>query len=83
MAKTSKWNRRFWIDLGERVSTTFLYGVITIISGSKLHFSREEIISIVMIPVILSLAKGLLKNMTSTSDEPTASLVNVSSYPTD
>lgn len=83
MAKTDKWSKRYWIDLGERVGTTFLYGVIAIITSKNLNLNWELIMTVIITPVILSLAKGLIKNMASTSDEPTASLVNVSSHPVD
>jgi hypothetical protein len=77
-----KWSKHFWGDWAERVGTTLIYGLITIFTVDD-GFTKDQMWKIVVIPFILSALKGLLKNLTSSSEEPTASLIDVSSYPTE
>ncbi len=35
MAETKKWSKKFWIDLGERVGSTLLYGLATWLTLSQ------------------------------------------------
>lgn len=65
-APDSKWGRAFWADLGERVGSTFVYGLITLISMDNVLEGPDwdtTLWPIVVLPTALSLLKGLLANM--------------------
>lgn len=65
-APDSKWSRAFWADLGERVGTTFLYGLVTLISMDNVLEGPDwntTLWPILVVPTALSLIKGLLANM--------------------
>lgn len=65
-SRPSKWGRAFWADLGERVGTTFLYGLVTLISMDNVLEGPDwntTLWPIVALPTALSLLKGLLANM--------------------
>lgn len=80
MTTTGKWGTQYLKDLGERVGTTLIYGVITFLTMNEtttLEF--EKLWPVVFLPTILSFLKSLLVNLGGS--EPTASFVNVSSLP--
>lgn len=76
----SKWGKRYWADLGERVVTTAIYGVIAMLtadaSGTVSGDTKQWWV-VVGLPTALSALKGLLVNLSSPT--PTASAVGVTS----
>lgn len=78
---SSKWNRKYWTDLGERVGSTFvgaLFGAFTVTGTTPVDWSDEKVMwAILGVPTVVSLLKGLLVNLGGS--EPTASVVNVTS----
>lgn len=76
-----KWTGQFWLDLGERVVTTFIYGLITMLTADQsgvISGNPNQWWVIVGLPTVLSLLKGILGNLKS-GEEPSASLANVTS----
>lgn len=76
----SKWNKQYWVDLGERAAASGLGGVLTMVTADAsgvADYSREAWWVLVGIPTSVSLIKGLLSNLGG--HEPTASLANVTS----
>jgi hypothetical protein len=70
----------YWSDLGERVASTAIYGVITMLTADAsgaISGRPEQWWVIVGLPTSLSLLKGVLVNLKGV--EPTASVVNVTS----
>lgn len=67
----SKWSRGYWADLGERVASTFLGAVLTMLTldgATSVDWSDEKAVWIVLgAPTVISLVKGLLANMAKTS----------------
>lgn len=65
MAETkSKWSKKFWIDLGERVGSTLLYGLATWLTLSQTTtLDFEKLWPVVALPAVLSLIKGLAANL--------------------
>lgn len=61
----NKWSKNFWLDLLERVGTTFLYGLIALLTTENLveSLTAEAAWTIVLLPTLLSALKGLLANM--------------------
>lgn len=75
-----KWGKKYWIDLGERAGTTAIYGLITMLTADAsgaVSGSTQQWWIVLGLPTTLSLLKGLLVNLGG--DEPTASVVNVTS----
>lgn len=78
----SKWSRKYWQDLVERVVATFIQALIPCwVAASSLNgFDWENALYISLSAAGLSLLKGLLANLTTgTEVAPTASVVPVSS----
>jgi hypothetical protein len=76
----SKWSQAWMVDTGERVGTTGLYGVTTMITADAtgvVSGDMQQWWLIVGLPMVLSLIKCLLVNLQGT--EPTASAVGVTS----
>jgi hypothetical protein len=60
------WGPAYWIDLGERVASTAVYGAITLVTASSVqHLSSSLAWTIVGLPTALSLLKGLAANLSS------------------
>lgn len=77
---SSKWGAAYWTDLGERVGTTLIYGLITMLTADAsgaLKGNPEQWWVVVGLPTVLSLLKCLLMNLKA--EESTASIVNVTS----
>lgn len=79
----SKWGKRYWVDLGERVGSTLVGALITLVMMDNVLEGPDfdtVLWPIVVVPTALSLLKGLLANMAS-DDPPSASVADVSSLP--
>lgn len=80
----NKWSKVYWIDLGERVAASALGGVLTMLTltlSDLLGSSPEAWYTVVGVPAGTALVKGLLANLPG--PEPSASIVDVSSYGAD
>jgi hypothetical protein len=76
----NKWSKRYWTDLGERVLSTLIYGLITLITTVNIvDLSWEKLWPIVVLPTVLSLLKGLSANLAQ--PESGASLATGSAGP--
>ena len=77
MAATNKWSKDFFLDLLERVGSTFLgalLAVVTLTSTTPLDWSDGKAVWAVLgVPTLVSLIKGLLANMAN--PETGASLI--------
>lgn len=59
-----KWSKSYWADLAERVASTAIYGLITLLTANAVTNLTPELgWTIVGLPTILSLLKGLLANL--------------------
>jgi hypothetical protein len=77
---SKKWGPAYWADLGERVGTTLIYGLITMLTADAsgaLKGNAQQWWVVVGLPAVLSLLKCLLVNLKT--DSPTASVINVTS----
>jgi hypothetical protein len=75
-----KWNGKFWADLGERVGTTAIYGVIAMLTADASGVVSSDPKAwwvVVGLPTALSALKGLAANMAQ--DGTSASVVGVTS----
>lgn len=60
----NKWSVAYFADLGERVASTAIYGVITLLTANAVTDINVELgWTIVGLPTVLSLLKGLLANL--------------------
>lgn len=60
----AKWGHLFWEDLVERVGSTALYALITlVVSTETTPLDVHQIWPVLGLPVVLCLCKGLLANM--------------------
>jgi hypothetical protein len=76
----NKWTKDWAVDTGERVGTTGLYGLTTMITADAtgtVSGDAQQWWLIVGLPMALSLIKCLLMNLRGA--EPTASVVGVTS----
>lgn len=61
---TSKWSTAYFADLGERVASTAIYGGITLLTANGVTDVTTELgWTIVGLPTVLALLKGLLANL--------------------
>lgn len=84
MGTDSKWGTKYWADLAERVGSTALYGIATVITMDNALEGPDfdtTLWPVVVLPTALSLIKGLLVNMKG--PEPSPSLVGVASTTSD
>lgn len=84
MSNSTKWNRDFFVDLGERVGATFvgaLLALVTLTGTTPVDWSDTTALWAVLgVPTLVSLLKGVLANLaTGESYAPSASVVDVSS----
>jgi hypothetical protein len=81
MEPNSKWGKKYWTDLAERVGSTAVGAVLStlVVTGSTpVDWADEKVVwAIIGVPTLVSLLKGLLVNLGG--NEPTASVVNVTS----
>jgi hypothetical protein len=76
----NKWGSDYWIDTAERVGTTAIYGLITMLTANATGTVSGDATQwwvIVGLPTALSLLKCLLTNLQGGA--PTASLIHVNS----
>lgn len=67
----SDWSGTFWADLGERVASTAVYGAITLLTANSVTDMTPELgWTIVGLPTVLSLLKGLAANLKSSESGP-------------
>lgn len=79
METTNKWGKAYWVDLAERVGSTLVYSLITLLTANSVTSITPELAWVIVgLPTILSLLKGLGSNMRGA--EPSASIANVDSY---
>jgi hypothetical protein len=66
MAVTNKWSKAFWVDLAERVGSTFvgaLLALVTTASSTPIEWDNPAYFwPILGVPVLVSLLKGLAAN---------------------
>lgn len=81
MNTNSKWGRKYWADLGERVGATAIGAVLaalTVTGTTPVDWSDGDVVwAIIGVPTLVSALKGLLMNLGGS--EPTASVVDVTS----
>lgn len=78
METINKWGKPYWVDLGERVGSTLIYALITLLTANSVGAITPELAWVIVgLPTILSLLKGLAANMRG--PDPSASLANVTS----
>jgi hypothetical protein len=72
---TSKWSKAFWLDLGERVASTFLGALLAyLVTDNTLEkVDFDQLWPVIVLPTLVSLIKGLLANLAS--PESGASLI--------
>lgn len=76
----SKWGKKYWEDLGERVAASAIGGLLAALTADASGVTDGGLTAwwvLVGVPALTSLLKGLLVNLGS--DEDTASLVDVTS----
>jgi hypothetical protein len=69
----SKWSGKFWYDLGERVASSAIGGVLTMLGLSVtdlLHSSGKAWLAVVGIPTATSALKGLAANLKDSESGP-------------
>lgn len=62
----TKWNRRYFQDLAERVGSTAIYGLIAVLSGNASGAIPNEPVvwwTVIGLPTVLCALKGLAANM--------------------
>lgn len=78
--KQKKWGKQYWSDLAERCGASAVGGVLAMIAADNsgvADYSQKAWWVLVGIPTATAALKGLLVNLGG--DEPTASVVNVTS----
>lgn len=64
---TNKWSKEFWVDLAERVGSTFvgaLLTALTVTGATPVDWSDGQIVwTILGLPTLVSLLKGLAANL--------------------
>lgn len=70
---SKKWSGAFWADLAERVGSTAIGALLAVIAGSTSGAIPNDPAvwwSVVGVPTVVSLLKGLLANMTNPESGP-------------
>jgi hypothetical protein len=66
-----RWSRTYWVDLGERVGSVIVYGLITWFTlASTTSLDLKQLWPTVALPAILSLLKGLGANLADPESGP-------------
>lgn len=67
----SRWSGTFWADLAERTISTAIYGVITLLTANAVTDLTPELgWTIVGLPTVLALLKGLAANFADAESGP-------------
>lgn len=67
----NSWSKQYWFDLGERVASSLIGGLLTLLVSTNLtDISTELGWTIVGIPTLTSLLKGLLANLKDSESGP-------------
>lgn len=62
----NKWSKRFWSDLAERVGATLVGALLTLLTANGVaNLTPELAWTILGVPTLVSLLKGLLANLTN------------------
>lgn len=70
---SSKWSSTYWADLGERVASSAIGGILTMLGLSVvdlLSSSWQAWLAVVGIPTLTSFLKGLLANLKDSESGP-------------
>lgn len=73
MVKWSKWSREYWADLAERVGATVIGALLAVVAGSTSGAIPNDPAvwwTVVGVPTVVSLLKGLLANMANSESGP-------------
>jgi hypothetical protein len=68
-----KWSKTYWADLAERVGATAVGALLAVVAGSTSGAIPNDPAvwwSVVGVPVVVSLLKGLLANMVDDESGP-------------
>ena len=81
---SNKWSKEFWVDLAERVGSTFvgaLLATFALTEATPVDWSDAQAVWLVLgVPTLVSLLKGLSANLAGGQNaDPTASVVKVDS----
>jgi hypothetical protein len=64
--QNNKWSKTYWSDLGERVASVVVYGLITWLTlAGTTSLDVRQLWPAVALPALLSLLKGLGANLAS------------------
>jgi hypothetical protein len=69
----TKWSKTYWADLAERVGTTIIYGLIAVLTGDATGAVPNDPKvwwTVVGLPAVLALLKGLLANLAGPASGP-------------
>jgi hypothetical protein len=70
---SSKWSRTFWADLAERVGATAIGALLAVVAGSSTGAIPNDPAvwwSVIGVPTVVSLLKGLAANMADPTSGP-------------
>lgn len=70
---SNKWSKEFWADLAERVGATAIGALLAVVAGSTTGAIPNDPAvwwSVVGVPTVVSLLKGLLANMAHPESGP-------------
>jgi hypothetical protein len=73
MGTKNKWSREYWADLAERVGATAIGALLAVVAGSTSGAIPNDPAvwwSMIGVPVVVSLLKGLLANMADGESGP-------------
>lgn len=63
----TKWSKRFWADLAERVASTFLGALLTaltVVGSTPVDWTDAQVVwTILGLPTLVAVIKGLLGNL--------------------
>lgn len=79
---SSKWNRAYWEDLGERVGSSAVGGALTALTvngTTSVHVTTKIVETLILVPSAVALLKGLLVNLGGGGTSGSASVVGTSS----
>lgn len=69
----AKWSKTYWADLAERVGSTAIGALLAVITGSSTGAIPNDPAvwwTVIGVPTVVSLLKGLLANMADSESGP-------------